>query len=61
MVTQEVHDLSALTSTGTCVVVEGLVEKTPEGVKQPIELKATKIKYVGACDAATYPIAKVRE
>lgn len=41
------------------MVVEGILEKTPEGVKQPVELKVAEVKFVGSCDPAKYPIAKV--
>mmetsp|Transcript_1355 Transcript_1355/g.3194 ORF Transcript_1355/g.3194 Transcript_1355/m.3194 type:complete len:586 (-) Transcript_1355:115-1872(-) len=47
--------------TGTSVLVEGVLSKTPEGTKQAVELKATAIKYVGKCDAATYPMAKKKQ
>ncbi|GLC38631.1 hypothetical protein PLESTB_000454300 [Pleodorina starrii] len=57
-VAEEVGGLRALTATGTSVLVEGRLEATPEGTKQAVELKATKVLHVGPCDAATYPIAK---
>eukprot|EP00193_Tetraselmis_chui_P011899 CAMPEP_0177790698 /NCGR_PEP_ID=MMETSP0491_2-20121128/23502_1 /TAXON_ID=63592 /ORGANISM="Tetraselmis chuii, Strain PLY429" /LENGTH=585 /DNA_ID=CAMNT_0019312807 /DNA_START=170 /DNA_END=1928 /DNA_ORIENTATION=- len=47
--------------TGTCILVEGLLSKTPEGTKQAVELKATGIKYVGKCDASVYPMAKKKQ
>lgn len=52
--------LSALTSTGTSVVLEGELTPTPEGVKQAVELKAAKIVHVGPCDGSSYPMAKQR-
>ncbi|KAG2442354.1 hypothetical protein HXX76_002440 [Chlamydomonas incerta] len=57
-VAEEVGGLKALVPTGTSVLVEGHLEATPEGTKQAVELKATKIAHVGPSDAATYPIAK---
>jgi asparaginyl-tRNA synthetase len=50
--------LKRLVPTGTCVLVEGELCATPEGTKQAVELKARKVLHVGACDAASYPIAK---
>eukprot|EP00198_Chlamydomonas_reinhardtii_P003924 XP_001693260.1 predicted protein [Chlamydomonas reinhardtii] len=58
MVSKEVGGLKTLVPTGTSVLVEGHLEATPEGTKQAVELKATKIVHVGPSDAATYPIAK---
>mmetsp|Transcript_36164 Transcript_36164/g.106823 ORF Transcript_36164/g.106823 Transcript_36164/m.106823 type:complete len:658 (-) Transcript_36164:132-2105(-) len=63
MVTKEAAEasgmaLNKLTPTGTCVLIEGELAATPEGTKQAVELKATKIVHVGTSDAATYPIAK---
>uniref|UniRef100_A0A7S0US18 asparagine--tRNA ligase n=1 Tax=Polytomella parva TaxID=51329 RepID=A0A7S0US18_9CHLO len=55
----ESHDgLGKLVPTGTSVLIEGELSRTPEGTKQLVELKATKIHHVGLCDASTYPIAK---
>jgi len=63
MVTKEVaeaHDMTLkdLTPTGTCVLVEGTLSQTPEGVKQAVELKASAIKYLGPCDPSSYSLAK---
>eukprot|EP00899_Mesostigma_viride_P022736 jgi/Mesvir1/3647/Mv14942-RA.2 len=60
MVESSVHNLSELTPTGTSVLVEGVLKKTPEGVKQPVELKVAKVLHVGLCDATVYPIAKTK-
>ncbi|GFR40681.1 hypothetical protein Agub_g1272 [Astrephomene gubernaculifera] len=57
-VAEEFGGLKTLVPTGTSVLIEGRLEATPEGTKQAVELKATKIHHVGPCDAATYPIAK---
>ena len=32
--------------------------RTPEGTKQPVELKATAVKFVGPCDPSSYPVPK---
>ncbi|KAI8475840.1 MAG: hypothetical protein J3K34DRAFT_16650 [Monoraphidium minutum] len=53
--------LKRLVPTGTSVLVEGMLAETPEGTKQAVELKATKVVFVGACDAATYPMAKKKQ
>ncbi|CAG9465732.1 unnamed protein product [Pedinophyceae sp. YPF-701] len=62
MVSKEVAEahggLKALVTTGTSVLVEGELAETPEGKKQAVELKVTKICWLGQCDGATYPIAK---
>ena len=64
MVTKEagaasgVEELKQITSTGCSLAIEGDLKRTPKGTKQKFELKCTKIAYVGACDGATYPIAK---
>ena len=55
-----VYTVSAVTPTGTSVVVEGQLLRTPEGTKQPVELKATRVLSVGPCDAGSYPIPKKR-
>ena len=59
VVKADVHAIDELKSTGTCVVVEGELRAPPEGATgQIVELHATKVLHVGACDAAKYPIAK---
>ena len=55
---KDTHDLKELTPTGTSVVVEGTITATPEGVKQLVELRCSKVVFVGPCDAKKYPIAK---
>ncbi|KIZ00208.1 asparaginyl-tRNA synthetase [Monoraphidium neglectum] len=60
-VAEEVGGLKRLAPTGTAVLVEGELAETPEGTKQAVELKATKVLHVGACDAATYPMAKKKQ
>lgn len=34
--------LKDLVPTGTCVLIEGVLSKTPEGTKQAVELKASR-------------------
>ena len=49
--------LKSLTSTGTCLALEGKVVESP-AKGQKIEIAATKILYIGPCDGKEYPIAK---
>jgi len=58
LVSAEVYEIDALKATGTCVVVEGEIKESPESSTQSVELHATAVKDVGACDAKTFPIAK---
>ena len=58
IVKSNVYNLDELKSTGTCVVVEGELKAPPAGASQVVEIHATKVLYVGPCDAAKYPIAK---
>eukprot|EP00963_Diacronema_lutheri_P014264 scaffold2859_cov349-Pavlova_lutheri.AAC.1 len=60
IVESELQSLADVTPTGTCLVIEGQMKRTPEGTKQPVELRATRIRHVGPCDPQTYPIAKTR-
>ena len=62
MVDKDVHDLKQLVPTGTSVAVRGMLVEAPEDkrAKQPVELKAVEILYVGLCDPKTYPLAKKR-
>ena len=60
IVESELRPLADVTPTGTCLVIEGQMKRTPEGTKQPVELRATRIRHVGPCDPQTYPIAKTR-
>lgn len=55
-----VHPLAQLTPTGTCVVIEGVLKRPPEGVKQSLELRAERILEVGPCDPGKYPLPKTR-
>lgn len=60
IVEKKVASLASLTPTGTSVVVEGLLSKTPEGTKQKVELRAEAIIHVGTCDAGKYPVSKTK-
>lgn len=59
-VTSEVHDIKPLTATGTCLLLRGTLEATPDTATTPVELKVTEVLYIGPCDASTYPVAKTR-
>ena len=52
------YDLIASQNVGCSLVVEGVIELTPEA-KQPLELKATKIEVEGA-STSDYPLQKKR-
>ena len=52
--------LQQLTPTGTSVLVEGELKKPPEGTKQKVEFKVSKILEIGPCHPSTYPIAKTK-
>jgi len=53
-----VHPLARLTATGTSVLVEGEIKEPPEGTKQNVELKVSRVLEVGEVDAAAYPLPK---
>jgi hypothetical protein len=53
-----VHPLARLTATGTSVLVEGVIKEPPEGTKQNVELKVSRVLEVGEVDAAVYPLPK---
>ncbi|KAG0470506.1 hypothetical protein HPP92_017206 [Vanilla planifolia] len=55
-----VHPLTQLIPTGTCVLVEGVLKKPPEGAKQSVELSVDKVLEVGVVDAAKYPLPKTK-
>ncbi|KAG7673083.1 hypothetical protein KSW81_006298 [Nannochloris sp. 'desiccata'] len=60
-VAEEVGGLKAMTPTSTCVLIEGVLAETPEGTKQKVELKATKVIHLGTTDAGEYPLAKKKQ
>lgn len=49
---------SGATPTGASVECEGALVACPPGARQPFELRASAVRLVGACDAATYPLQK---
>ncbi|GJN31873.1 hypothetical protein PR202_gb20328 [Eleusine coracana subsp. coracana] len=53
-----VHPLARLTATGTSVLVEGVIKEPPQGTKQNVELKVSRVLEVGEVDAAAYPLPK---
>ena len=59
LVKAEVKNPDEIKSTGVCVVVQGEIKASPEGAKQKIELHATSVLHVGACEAKTYPMGKL--
>ncbi|GAB4830324.1 hypothetical protein Ancab_019962 [Ancistrocladus abbreviatus] len=46
--------------TGTCIVVEGVVQQPSVAVKHVVELKAEKILHLGVVDNEKYPLSKKR-
>ncbi|KAG1338459.1 Asparagine--tRNA ligase, cytoplasmic 3 [Cocos nucifera] len=60
IVDAEVFPLSQLVATGTCVLVEGVLKKPPEGTKQRVELKVEQVLEVGPVDPSKYPLPKTR-
>jgi asparaginyl-tRNA synthetase len=53
-----VYSLARLTATGTSVLVEGEIKEPPQGTKQNVELKVSRVLQVGEVDAAAYPLPK---
>lgn len=60
IVDAEIFPLSQLVATGTCVLVEGVLKKPPEGTKQSVELKVEQVLEVGPVDPSKYPLPKTR-
>lgn len=60
LVDASLASLNELTPTGTCILVEGELKKPPEGTKQKVEFKVTKVLEIGPCNPSTYPIAKTK-
>jgi len=50
---------SRVMGTGTCLLVEGQLERASEG-KHVIELKAEKVLHIGTVDFDKYPLSKKR-
>ncbi|BDA47172.1 Asparagine-tRNA ligase, cytoplasmic 1 [Coccomyxa sp. Obi] len=59
-VAEAVGGFTALTPSGTSVLLEGQLAKAPENAKQKVELKVSRVVHVGACDnsAGNYALAK---
>lgn len=53
-------DLGQLVPTGTCVVVDGVLDLPPPGARQKVELHANGVEHVGPVDPAKYPLPKTR-
>lgn len=51
---------SHLMFTGTCVLVEGILQQSPLQGKDIIQIKAEKILHVGIVDHAKYPLSRKR-
>ncbi|KAK1277832.1 Asparagine--tRNA ligase, cytoplasmic 1 [Acorus gramineus] len=60
IVDSSVADLGRLVPTGTSVLVEGELKKTPDGTKQPVELRVQRVLDVGSVDPSKYPIPKTK-
>ena len=56
LVDASLYNLKEILASGTSVAVTGTLVESP-GEGQSVELKATKINYVGACEPSTYPLA----
>ena len=56
IVDKEVHPIKDLIPTGTSIAVRGQIVESLGG-EQAVELKATEVLFVGACDATKYPLA----
>ena len=53
------NDTILAITTGASVAIKGKVVESP-GAKQTIEIHASEVKLIGACDAETYPLQKKR-
>ncbi|KAE9587908.1 putative asparagine--tRNA ligase [Lupinus albus] len=60
IVEASVYELGELVSTGTCVVVDGLLKIPPSGTRQRVELRAQKVIHVGPVDPSKYPLPKTK-
>ncbi|KAK9905717.1 hypothetical protein WJX75_005086 [Coccomyxa subellipsoidea] len=58
-VAEAVGGFTALTPSGTSVLLEGQLVQAPENAKQKVELKVSRVLHVGPCDnsAGQYPLA----
>ncbi|KAA8543561.1 hypothetical protein F0562_021693 [Nyssa sinensis] len=60
LVDSEIAPPSQLRPTGTCVLVEGVLQQSSMEGKHAIELKAEKILHLGIVDQDKYPLSKKR-
>ena len=56
LVESDVYNLKEILASGTSIAVKGNLVESPGG-EQSVELKATKVIYVGECEAKTFPMA----
>ena len=56
IVSSDIYNLKEILPSGTSISVTGNLVESP-GKGQSVELKATKVNFVGTCDAATFPLA----
>ncbi|KAL4270948.1 hypothetical protein HN51_053939 [Arachis hypogaea] len=60
VVESSVAQPSNLLPTGTCILVEGQIERPAKEGKHVIELKADKVLHIGTVDVDKYPLSKKR-
>lgn len=60
MVDSSVATPSCLLPTGTCILVEGRLERPSTEGKHVIQLQAEKVLHIGTVDIAKYPLSKKR-
>ncbi|KAG6428631.1 hypothetical protein SASPL_112884 [Salvia splendens] len=59
LVKSDVYKVSDVVATGTCVHIEGVLQRPPEtATQQKIELQVSNVISVGTVDAAKYPLPK---
>lgn len=58
MVDSSIAPPSQLMPTGTCILVEGVLQKPSIQGKHAIELKAEKLLHIGIVDQENYPLSK---
>ena len=56
IVDKDVYPIKELLPTGTSIAVKGEIVASIGG-EQSVEIKATEVLFVGACDATSYPLA----
>lgn len=58
MVDSSIAPASQLMPIGTCILVEGVLQKSSIQGKHAIELKAEKMLHIGIVDQDSYPLSK---